>query len=63
LLVWTRYPNRHPQIKSDINYRIERLFREGGIEISYPRQEFLLRQVRPTAADQDLISEDRASES
>jgi potassium efflux system protein len=63
LLVWTSHPNRHPQIKSDINYRIERLFREGGIEIPYPKQEFLLRQVKPATADQDLISEDRASES
>jgi len=36
LLVWTRDPSRHPQIKSDINYRIERLFRERGIEISFP---------------------------
>jgi small-conductance mechanosensitive channel len=43
LLVWTRQPSRHPQIKSDINYRIERLFRERGIEIPYPTQEFLLR--------------------
>ena len=43
LLIWTREPSRHPQIKSDINYRIERLFRERGIEIPYPTQEFLLR--------------------
>jgi potassium-dependent mechanosensitive channel len=43
LLVWTRQPSRHPQIKSDINYRIERLFRERGIEIPFPTQEFLLR--------------------
>ena len=43
LLVWTRQPSRHPQIKSDINYRIERLFRERGIEIPYPTQEFLLK--------------------
>ena len=45
LLVWTRQPSRHPQIKSDINYRIERLFRECRIEIPYPTQEFLLRRV------------------
>jgi len=62
LLVWTRQPSRHPQIKSDINYRIERLFREGGIEIPYPKQEFLLRQVRPSNEDEELISEDRASD-
>ena len=62
LLVWTRQPSRHPQIKSDINYRIERLFRENGIEIPYPKQEFLLRQVRPANEDEELISEDRASD-
>jgi len=46
LLVWTRQPNRHAQIKSDINYRIERLFREVGIEIPYPKQELVLKQAR-----------------
>ncbi len=45
LLVWTRHPSRHPQIKSDINYRIERLFRERHIEIPYPTHEFLLRNA------------------
>src|SRR5687768_5764129 len=50
LLVWTRHPSRHPQIKSDINYRIESLFREGGIEMSMPTQQFLL-----TTADADKL--------
>jgi len=58
LLVWTRQPSRHPQIKSDINYRIERLFREANIEIPYPKQEFLLRQLPATDADQ-LLRADR----
>jgi len=62
LLIWTRQPSRHPQIKSDINYRIERLFRESGIEIPYPKQEFLLRQLRSVNEDEELISEDRASD-
>ena len=62
LLVWTRQPSCHPQIKSDINYRIERLFRESGIETPYPKQEFLLRQLRPTNEDEELISEDRGSD-
>jgi potassium efflux system protein len=48
LLVWTRHPSRHPQIKSDINYRIEKLFRERGIEIPYPTQEFLLKSPDAT---------------
>jgi len=48
LLVWTRKPSRHPQIKSEINYRIERLFRERGIEIPYPTQQFLFKDVDGT---------------
>jgi potassium-dependent mechanosensitive channel len=63
LMVWTRQPSRHPQIKSDINYRIERLFRESGIEIPYPTQEFLLRQVKPANEGEALISEDRGTAS
>jgi potassium-dependent mechanosensitive channel len=54
LLVWTRQPNRHPQIKSDINYRIERLFRERHIEIPYPTQEFLLKSVDESTAKSAL---------
>lgn len=53
LLVWTRTPSRHPQIKSDINYRIERLFRERGIEIPFPIQQFMLK-----AADADLMRDE-----
>ncbi|MGI8997294.1 MAG: mechanosensitive ion channel family protein [Pyrinomonadaceae bacterium] len=43
LLVWTDKPRRHPQIKSDINYRIHRLFKEAGIEIPFPQREMYLR--------------------
>lgn len=45
LLVWTNEPRRHIQIRSDINYRIARLFRERSIRIPYPTQEFLLKGV------------------
>ena len=45
LLVWTNQPRRNVQIRSDINYRIARLFRERGIRIPYPTQEFLLKGV------------------
>jgi small-conductance mechanosensitive channel len=51
LLVWSALPRRHAQIISDINYRIEKLFRERGIEIPYPMQEYLLRRSRATTAD------------
>jgi potassium-dependent mechanosensitive channel len=43
LLVWTDRPRRHPKIKSDINYRIERLFRERRIEIPFPQRELRVR--------------------
>lgn len=45
LLVWTNQPRRHVQIRSDINYRIAALFRERGIKIPYPKQEFLLKNL------------------
>jgi small-conductance mechanosensitive channel len=35
VLVWTREPNRHPQIRSDINYRIAKLFAARGIEVPF----------------------------
>ena len=62
LLVWTRAPSRHPQIRSDINFRIERLFREAGIEIPVPKQEFVLRQMDGAARADDLLSTERATE-
>ncbi|HEY0005998.1 MAG TPA: mechanosensitive ion channel domain-containing protein [Pyrinomonadaceae bacterium] len=43
LLVWTNRPRRHPQIKSDINYRIRRLFKEASIEIPFPQQDLNVR--------------------
>lgn len=62
LLVWTRQPSRHPQIKSDINYGIERLFRERGIEIPYPTQEFLLKTRDVSKIKDDLIAEEKLPE-
>jgi len=57
LLVWTNQPRRNVQIRSDINYRIARLFRERGIKIPYPTQEFLLKGVDlPERLEQDLVS-------
>lgn len=62
LLVWTRHPSRHPQIKSDINYRIEKLFRELHIEIPYPTQEFLLKNVDDSAVRSALNPERRPTQ-
>ena len=62
LLVWTRHSSRHPQIKSDINYRIERLFRERGIEIPFPKQEFFFKSP-DSKATQDLLAGARDTDS
>lgn len=55
LLVWTSRPRRHPSIKSDINYRIQRLFKEAKIEIPFPQQDLNLRgaslQINPPGDD------------
>ena len=56
LLVWTRHPSRHPQIKSDINYRIAKLFRERGIEIPYPKQEFMLKSPAEMKLADELLA-------
>jgi small-conductance mechanosensitive channel len=61
LLVWTNKPRLHPQMKSDINYNIERLFRENGIEIPFPTQELRIRggqlHVATTGSD-DLLKQE-----
>jgi small-conductance mechanosensitive channel len=44
LLIWTNRPRLHAQIRSDINYRIEKLFRDAGIEIPFPQTELRLRE-------------------
>jgi small-conductance mechanosensitive channel len=43
LLVWTDHPRRHAKIKSDINYRIFRLFKDARIEIPNPQRELTIR--------------------
>jgi potassium efflux system protein len=59
LLVWTNQPRRHAQIRSDINYRIARLFRERSIKIPYPTQEFLLKGLElRDKVDADLLRSD-----
>jgi small-conductance mechanosensitive channel len=60
LLVWTREPSRHPQIRSDINYRIAQLFRERGIELGRPVQELRLgRQVLASDNAASILKEER----
>jgi potassium efflux system protein len=59
LLIWTNQPRRNVQIRSDINYRIARLFAERKITIPYPTQEFVLRSLElPERLEHELISKD-----
>ena len=59
LLVWTRQPRRHVQIRSDINYRIHKLFKERNIRIPYPTQEFLLKGISlPKEFEESLVGAD-----
>jgi small-conductance mechanosensitive channel len=44
------------QIRSDINYRIARLFRERSIRIPYPTQEFLLKGI-PRELEPSLLTD------
>src|SRR5215212_10151299 len=64
LLVWTARPRRHPSIKSDINYRIQRLFKEAKIEIPFPQQDLNLRgaSLKITPASDDLGPEEAEEE-
>jgi small-conductance mechanosensitive channel len=43
LLVWTSKPRAHSQIRSDVNYRIEKLFREASIALASPQFDIRLR--------------------
>ena len=59
LLVWTDRPRRYPQIKSDIHYRIWRLFKEAGIELPNPQRDL---NVRGGVLDVTLHSDGPAAE-
>lgn len=62
LLVWTNRPRLHRQIRSDINYRIHKLFREAGIEIPYPQTELRFRQGSPLIDAGDALRLDDDSQ-
>ncbi|MEO1144953.1 MAG: mechanosensitive ion channel domain-containing protein [Cyanobacteria bacterium J06638_22] len=55
LLVWTRDPSKQLYIKSDLNFRIERLFRENQVEIPFPQRDLHVRSgTLPIAVPEDL---------
>ncbi|MCU1266249.1 MAG: small-conductance mechanosensitive channel [Acidobacteria bacterium] len=63
LLVWTSKPRAHAQIKSDVNYRIEKLFREAGIELASPQFDIRLRGGSfSLGPDGELLAKESESE-
>ena len=60
LLVWTRQPRRHVQIRSDINYRIYQLFKERNIRIPHPTQEVVFKNGNlPRDRDTNVFRDDQ----
>lgn len=43
--VWINEPHKHPQIRSNINFAIARVFRERNIEIPFPQRDVHLRSA------------------
>ncbi|HTG17327.1 MAG TPA: mechanosensitive ion channel domain-containing protein [Blastocatellia bacterium] len=41
--VWINEPHKHPQIRSNVNFAIDRVFRERNIEIPFPQRDVRLR--------------------
>jgi small-conductance mechanosensitive channel len=49
--VWIGEPHRHPQIRSKVNFEIERAFRKHGIQIPFPQRDVHVRSSRPDATN------------
>lgn len=54
LLIWTNQPHRHPKIRSDINYNINRLFAEAGIAIPFPQRDVHIYNNEPKEPENGL---------
>lgn len=62
LLAWINQPHKHPQIRSQIRYQINRLFREQEIEIPFPQRDLHLRSgaIQMSQNGLEVIGEDLA---
>ncbi len=54
LLVWITEPSRQSPIKSELNFRIEKVLRERAIEIPFPQRDLHLRGNLPLGISPDL---------
>lgn len=50
--VWINEPHKHPQIRSKVNFAIDRVFRERNIEIPFPQRDVRLRTA-PISINED----------
>jgi len=57
LLVWTREPSLQLVLKSDLNFKIERLFRQHGIEIPFPQRDLHVRSGTLPVSLPDNVTE------
>ncbi|MEP1075041.1 mechanosensitive ion channel [Leptolyngbya sp. PL-A3] len=55
LLVWTREPSLQAVLKSDLNFRIERLLRQNGIEIPFPQRDLNVRGTLPVTLPDGVV--------
>ena len=47
LLIWTREPHLHDVIRSDLNFAIDKAFRQQGVEIPFPQHDLHLKSAVP----------------
>lgn len=56
LLVWTRDPSQQVYLKSDLYFRIERLFRDRNVEIPFPQRDIHVRSGNlPVSLPADVL--------
>ena len=58
--VWINEPHKHPQIRSQVNFAIDRVFRERNIEIPFPQRDVRLRTA-PININEDPSGETGAA--
>jgi potassium efflux system protein len=60
--VWINEPHKHPQIRSNVNFAIDRVFRERNIEIPFPQRDVRLHtapiKINEDASDRTGATDD-----